>query len=112
MLDHEKLDVYQISIEFTALAVKIAESIPTGCTSLADQLKSASLSIPFNIAEGCGNAGKKNKKKLYSVARESAIECGAILDVCSVIKTELKGLVKEGKSLLTRIVEMLTKMCL
>ncbi len=112
MLDHEKLDVYQISIEFTALAVKIAESIPRGCSSLADQLKSASLSIPFNIAEGCGKTGKKDKKKFYSIAKDFAMECRAILDVCSVIKTDLKGLVKEGKSLLTRIVAMLTEMCL
>ena len=41
MLDHEKLDVYEISIEFMTIAIKIADNIPRGYSSLADQLKRA-----------------------------------------------------------------------
>jgi len=37
--DHEKLDVYQISIEFVALADKIIEHLPKGRAYLADQLQ-------------------------------------------------------------------------
>ncbi len=54
MLDHEKLDVYQCSIEFLALSVQVIETLPKGYSALVDQLKRASWSIPLNIAEGCG----------------------------------------------------------
>ncbi|MEA2060790.1 MAG: hypothetical protein U9P10_09860 [Thermodesulfobacteriota bacterium] len=48
MLDHEKIDVYKVSIELMAIAIKIADSIPRGYSSLADQLKRAAWSIPLN----------------------------------------------------------------
>ena len=53
MSDHEKLDVYQCSIEFLALSVQVIETLPKGYSALVDQLKRASWSIPLNIAEGC-----------------------------------------------------------
>ena len=111
MLDHEKLDVYKISIKFMALAIKICESIPRGNSSLSDQLKRAAWSIPLNIAEGCGKRGVKDKKKFYAIARGSAMECGAVIDVCEVMKIESENNFKEGKNLLIRIVSMLTKLC-
>ena len=51
MLDHEKLDVYQRSIEFLALAVRILKKVPRGNSVLKDQFNRASLSTPLNIAE-------------------------------------------------------------
>ena len=42
MLDHEKLDVYKVSIEFMVIALNIADKIPRGYSSLADQLRRAS----------------------------------------------------------------------
>jgi four helix bundle protein len=51
MLDYERLDVYQRSIEFLALAFAVAERVPRGYASLADQLRRAAMSIPLNIAE-------------------------------------------------------------
>jgi four helix bundle protein len=53
MLDHEKWDVYQCSISFLSVSIKVIESMPKGYGSLVDQLKRASWSIPLNIAEGC-----------------------------------------------------------
>jgi len=55
MLDYERLDVYQRSIEFLALAFAVAERVPRGYASLADQLRRAAMSIPLNIAEGSAN---------------------------------------------------------
>ncbi|MEE8398939.1 MAG: four helix bundle protein [Desulfobacterales bacterium] len=111
MLDHEKLDVYQCSIEFLALAFQIIDKIPRGYSMIADHLKRASLSIPFNIAEGTGKTGKADKQKFYAIARGSAMECGAVLDACNVLKLIETAIYERGKDLLTRIVSMLTKMC-
>ena len=111
MIDHEKLDVYKVSIEFMAIAIKIANNIPRGYSSLADQLKRAAWSIPLNIAEGCGKSSPNDKKRFYSIARGSAMECAAIIDVCHVLGIEDGNSFIQGKALLTRIVAMLTKLC-
>ena len=111
MLDHEKLDVYKISIEFMAIAINITAKIPRGYSSLADQLKRAAWSIPLNIAEGCGKRGINDKKRFYAIARGSAMECAAIIDVCQVLDIDDINSFKQGKTLLTRIVSMLTKLC-
>jgi len=110
MIDHEKLDVYKVSIEFMAIAINIADNIPRGYSSLADQLKRAAWSIPLNIAEGCGKNRINDKKRFYAIARGSAMECAAIIDVCQVLKIDNKNSFKQGKSLLTRVVSMLTKL--
>jgi four helix bundle protein len=80
--DHEKLDVYQASIEFVALSDDIVERLPRGRAYLADQLVRAATSIPLNIAEGAGEFSSSEKARFYRMARGSATECAAILDVC------------------------------
>ena len=99
MLDHEKLDVYKISIEFMAIAIHITDKIPRGYSSLADQLKRAAWSIPLNIAEGCGKNGINDKKRFYTIARGSAMECAAIIDVCQVLKIDAENSFIQGKTL-------------
>ena len=69
MLDHEKLDVYQCSIEFLALSVQVIETLPKGYSALVDQLKRASWSIPLNIAEGCGKNSLPDKHGMRYYSR-------------------------------------------
>jgi four helix bundle protein len=56
--DHEKLDVYEVAIEWVVLADEIVSDLPRGRGYLADQLQRAALSIPLNIAEGAGEFSK------------------------------------------------------
>ena len=51
------------------------------------------------------------RKRFCAIARGSAMECSAILDACRVLSLVDKNIVDEGKSLLVRIVAMLTKIC-
>ena len=108
--DHEKLDVYKVSIEFVILSNEIAEQLPRGKSYLADQLQRASSSISLNIAEGAGEFAGNEKCRFYCMAKRSATECAAVLDLCSRL-----GFVEEtkhlkGREFLLRIVAMLTKM--
>ena len=108
--DHEKLDVYKVSIEFVILSNEIAEQLPRGKSYLADQLQRASSSISLNIAEGAGEFAGNEKCRFYRMAKRSATECAAVLDLCSRL-----GFVEEtkhlkGREFLLRIVAMLTKM--
>src|SRR3954454_9919654 len=111
MLYHEKLDVYQLSIQFTANSVVISDSLPKGYTSLADQLRRAAMSIPRNIAEGVGKTSPADQARFHAIARGSAMECGAILDVVRVLHGTVPQDLASAKQLIVRIVEMLTKMC-
>lgn len=111
-LAHEKLDVYQCSIEFLALSAEVLDRLPRkGSATLADQLKRASLSIPLNIAEGVGKTTDADRSRYYGIARGSAMECGAIIDACRVLALIEPARAETGKNLLVRIVGMLTKMC-
>src|SRR5260221_57664 len=111
MLDHEKLDVYQRSIEFLALALRIIPQLPLGHAPLADQLRRAATSIPLNIAEGAGKVSPSDRANFHGIARGSAMECGAIMDVVRLLAVVPDAEVLGGKDLLVRVVSMLTKMC-
>ena len=105
--DHEKLDVYRAAIEFVVLANSIAEKLPRGRSHLVDQLQRAATSIPLNIAEGAGEYSSKEKARFYRMARRSATECAAILDVCETLNLVEAKEVMDARGLLMRIVAML-----
>jgi four helix bundle protein len=112
MLDHERLDVYQRAIEFLACALRITEQFPRGQAPLADQLRRAAMSIPLNIAEGSGrSASSADRSRFRGIARGSAMECGAILDVVRLLDAGSEPEWSRAKALLIRVVEMLSKMC-
>ncbi len=54
LLDHEKLTVYQVAIEFVVLADVIIEHLPRGRAYLSDQLQRAGLSIPLRYCRRSG----------------------------------------------------------
>ncbi len=108
--DHEKLDVYQAAIGFIVLADDVVEVLPKGRAYLKDQLHRAATSVPLNIAEGAGEFSRKEKARFYRMARRSATECSAILDVCQRLSLIEEEKFQAGREILLRIVSMLTKM--
>jgi four helix bundle protein len=108
--DHEKLDVYQIALEFVAHANTTIKTLPKGKANLADELHRASTSITLNIAEGAGEFSKNEKIRFYRMAKRSATECASIFDICKKLHlVEMENIFK-ARELLTRIVAMLTKL--
>ena len=100
--DHEKLDVYRESIAFCGWVGEFLTEI-----SAKDQLDRASTSVPLNIAEGNGKFSAKDRARFFEVARGSALECAACLDVLLVRKLASEEQVITGKERLARIVQML-----
>ena len=110
IFDHEKLDVYRLSIDYVAFSYRIAKTLVGVNRPARDQWLRASQSIPLNIAEGNGKQSLKDKNRFFEIARGSALECASIhdvLDVCDAIDTESN---RRGKSDLKRIVSMLTRL--
>ena len=106
-LHHEKLLVYGVALELVFVALPLADSFPRGYAYLADQLRRAVSSIPLNIAEACSRRSPSGQAQFYCIARGSAHESGAILDIAR----RLEGVDNEeclaAKRLVVRIVKML-----
>jgi four helix bundle protein len=104
--DHEKLDVYQKAIAFCGWIGEFLTAVSSKAAA-KDQLDRASTSIPLNIAEGNGKFSSKDRARFFEVARGSALECAACLDVLLVRKLAKDEQVILAKEQLGRIVQML-----
>ena len=104
--DHEKLIVYQKSLEFVELIEPILQRFKYHL-SVVEHLDEASTSIALNIAEGTGKYTLKDKCKFFDISRGSALECAAALDIL-IRKTKISEEEHtKGKKLLQEIVSML-----
>jgi four helix bundle protein len=104
--DHEKLDVYQEAIQFCGWVGEVLTKI-TGKSAAKDQLDRASTSIPLNIAEGNGKFSRRDRSRFLEMARGSALECAACLDVLVARKFMSQQEVIGAKENLVKIVQML-----
>lgn len=110
MFSHEKLIVYQHSIAWLTTADEIIQNLPKGNYCIANQLHRASISIPLNIAEGAGKTSMRDKKRFYSIARGSTLECAAILDTIQILKLIDSLKIFNAKSKLYEIACILSKL--
>ena len=111
MFGHEKLRAYKPAIEFVALVSQILDQPHRGHADLRDQLRRAAISIPLNIAEGSGKNSANDKRRFYAIARGSAMECAAILDVLFHLKLIDPSCLNKGRELLNTVVGILTSIC-
>jgi len=109
-LDHERLDVYHLALDFVVFANDVIQALPRGRSHLADQFTRASMSVVLNIAEGAGKLSKGDKRRYYLSARGSATESGALLDICLRLKLVEEPLHRTGKDAVVRIVAMLIRL--
>ncbi|KPJ66125.1 hypothetical protein AMJ44_08920 [candidate division WOR-1 bacterium DG_54_3] len=78
----ENLNVYKKAIDFVDNLYSLCDNLKQSSLSkIADQLRRASLSIPLNIAEGCGRFHNKERKQFYKVSRGSLHECVPLLEM-------------------------------
>jgi four helix bundle protein len=102
--DHERMEVYRRALEFIRTASAIRDSLLGGRAALADQLDRAAISIALNVAEGAGEFARREKARFYRIARRSATECAAILDVARELQLADEDCVTGGKQQLQVIV--------
>jgi four helix bundle protein len=110
-MNFRELIVYQHAVQVLPIAAEMASALPQVHSSLADQLRRASVSIPLNIAEGSGKTTRPDQRRFYAIARGSAMECGAIVDACLVLKLVREDRATAANDLLASVVRMLSKMC-
>jgi four helix bundle protein len=104
--DHEKLRVYQVSLAFNEWVGKLLPSIEAKAAA-KDQLDRSATSIPLNIAEGNGKFSKRDRARFFDIARGSALEAAASLDVLVSRKLMTSAQVISAKEQLVQGVNML-----
>jgi four helix bundle protein len=107
MFGFQRLDAYRTATLFLAATTKLVTKIPRGNGDLVDQLRRAALSVPLNIAEGSGKFNR-DAVRFYTIARGSALECAAILDVLEALAVVDEVSLQKPRGLLERVVSMLT----
>jgi four helix bundle protein len=100
--NHENLDAYRLSVQVARWAAKVP--VPTQRRHLRDQLVRAADSVVLNIAEGSGQEPGAARRNHYRIARGSAAEVCAVLDLL-----EPRG-VEERQDQLRRVAAMLSVM--
>ena len=103
--NHERLEVYRESIAFIGWLSQLLDGMPR-VADVKDQLDRASTSVAFNIAEGNGKYGLKDRCRFFDIAHGSALECAAGLDILVAKGRLTPQQISVGKEILQRIVRM------
>jgi four helix bundle protein len=106
VFDPEKVEVYRQAVEFVAWLEPILQKLPRS-TGVRDQLDRASTSIVLNLAEGNGKFTPPDRCRFFDIARGSALECAAGLDVLAAKGCCDAAAVDIGKERLRGIVSMI-----
>ena len=104
--DFEQLDVYYLAVEHLELVTRVRAT-----AKVLDQLDRASESILLNIAEGMGKPVRsKDRRKYFRTALGSAKESACAWTILRIRKHAEDPLPSDARSILLRVVAMLTKM--
>ncbi len=110
MLNHERLKVYEFTLEVAKKVPDMLTGFPLGSAYLADQLKRAVSSILLNLAEGNGRRSLKERRRFFDIAIGSATESAAILDIVYAYEYISQEMHLELKDKLEQIVRILYKL--
>ena len=82
IFDFERLEVYQLALEFLSDLFKVYRKLPKDLQySIGNNFIRAGLSISNNLAEGSGKKSKKEKARYYNTSLNSTRECISMINV-------------------------------
>ena len=82
MKGHRDLEVWQKSMKFVTALYQQTTAFPKReLYGLTNQLRRAAVSVPSNIAEGCGRSSKKEFHQFLSLARGSLLEVETQIEI-------------------------------
>jgi four helix bundle protein len=96
----ENLDIWQRAVEVARKLFRLAEFLEERkFFKFAEQVRSAGLSMPNNIAEGAGSTSKKEFIQFLNIARRSTFENASMILVFAkdglILEDAKEGILKE-----------------
>jgi four helix bundle protein len=110
LFDHETLDVYKLALQFVGWTEQFVRGLPWSCRNARGQLIRSADSIPLNVAEGNAKKPGADRRHYLEIARASAAESAASLDVIVARGPRSPTDAEDGKILLHRIISILVKL--
>ena len=87
MHDFRKLKVWHRARDVVVMVDRMTRQFPRSDRGvMAAQLRRASISIPANIAEGCGRSSRKEVQRFLQIAAGSAAEAESHLEVACALE--------------------------
>lgn len=95
MTTYRNTRIYLRSLDLILIDLcdRILRELPVGFGFMADQIRRAASSVTLNFAEGCGRSTKAERRRFFTIARGSAQEVAAAIDVLDhfgVLRVELR----------------------
>lgn len=95
MFCYENLEVYSKAKQLYKSIFKTLFTHSQIDLTIQNQLKRAALSIMLNIAEGSGRTSRLDQRHFYTIARGSAFEVAAILNLMEELYPSIQPEIKE-----------------
>ncbi len=73
--------IYRVAMRVAGGAKEVVSAMPAGYGFIGDQLLRAAGSIALNFAEGCGKRTRADRARFFAIARGSAFEARAAVDL-------------------------------
>ena len=110
-LNHQKLDLYNVSRMFVLECYKLSKQLPSDEKfGMISQIRRAALSVHLNIAEGASRKSEVERKRYYEISRGSIVEIDAAIDIAFDLNyLDKMNLEKLGETMV-RCFKMLTAM--
>ena len=106
---YRKLIVWQKAMQFSKIVYSLLNQFPvTEKYALADQVRRAAVSVPSNIAEGCGRASNRDYAHFLSIARGSLYETMTQLEMAQSLG--YIDAIKDVEELASEISRLLTSL--
>ena len=107
MRDFSKLTIWQRRHQLTLRIYELTQSFPKNeLYGITSQIRRASLSIPTNIAKGCGRSSEKELARFLTIAVGSLSEVQYLL----ILSSDLKFISKDDFDALNKVVVEIRKM--
>ena len=107
---HNRLEAYNVALEMAVQAKRLADRIPRGHRSLADQLLRAASSTVLNTAEGANRYTAGAKRQRYSEARSECGEVAAAVELLAALELAQRNECEALLALAGRVGAMLTRL--
>ncbi len=108
-MQHDDTLIYQRSLELIRVIKHVIDELPPGYGFLADQLRRAASSVALNFSEGYGKSTPAEQRRYFRIARGSAYEVAAALDVAIGFEAVSPERQAQGKDLCDHLAAMLTR---
>jgi four helix bundle protein len=83
---HQDLVVWQKSMDLVEDVYRASAAFPAAERfGLVSQMRTAAVSVPSNLAEGCGRTGKQEMRRFASIARGSLLELETQVEIATRI---------------------------